>query len=163
MSLLWKPFFFCIKKQPFQKKRLFERYWYWFEACSSSPTLSDMLSVILRSMQSLSPVDWASAKRSLVIAFNARLDNWGASPVAPVGQKTQGRHVWRLLSPSVSQRKLRWWLLLLAWYLPDSFSRLSFLLCFSSFLLFFFAASCLSQLRCFLNTFFCLSNRQNSI
>lgn len=41
-----------------------------------APTLSDMLSVILRSMQSLGPVDCASANRSLVIAFMTRLVNW---------------------------------------------------------------------------------------
>lgn len=48
------------------------------------------------------------------------------------------------------------------WYVPDSCSRFSFLLCFSSFLLLFFAASCLSQLRCFLNTFFCGLHRKET-
>lgn len=38
-------------------------------------TLSDMQSVMLRSTQSLSPVDRASAKRSLVMAFMTRLVN----------------------------------------------------------------------------------------
>ncbi|TNN46691.1 hypothetical protein EYF80_043099 [Liparis tanakae] len=38
-----------------------------------APTLSDMRSVMLRSTQSLRPVDRASAKRSLAIAFMTRL------------------------------------------------------------------------------------------
>lgn len=50
-------------------------------------TLSDMQSVILRSTHSLSPVHWASAKRSFVIAFMTRLVNWALSAPAPVWQK----------------------------------------------------------------------------
>lgn len=129
-----------------------------------APTLSDMLSVILRSTQSLGPVDWASANRSLVIAFMTRLVNWGLHPLASVRQKHRKdtcpaykssgvKYKW--LRPSISLQKHHQCLTLFTWYLPDSSSRLSLLLCFSSFLLLFFAASCLSQLRCFLITFLC--------
>lgn len=48
----------------------------WGVLVHQTPTLSDMLSVMLRSMQSLGPVDCASANRSLVIAFMTRLVNW---------------------------------------------------------------------------------------
>ncbi len=66
-------------------------------------TLSDMLSVILRSTHSLSPVDWASAKRSLVIAFMTRLVNSGLLVPAPVWEKHR-KDV--LLSPSAFLQNL---------------------------------------------------------
>lgn len=50
-------------------------------------TLSDIRSVILRSTQSLSPVLWASARRSLVIAFQTRLLSWGLSVFDSTGNK----------------------------------------------------------------------------
>lgn len=49
-------------------------------------TLSDMLSVMLRSTQSLGPEIRASAKRSLVIAFKTRLVN----PLVPRCRETRG-------------------------------------------------------------------------
>lgn len=51
------------------------------------PTLSDIRSVILRSTQSLSPVLWASARRSLVIAFQTRLLSRGSSVLDSTGKK----------------------------------------------------------------------------
>lgn len=50
-------------------------------------TLSVMLSVMLRSTQSLGPEMRASAKRSLVIAFKARLVNSRCDPSVPECQR----------------------------------------------------------------------------
>lgn len=126
----------------------------WVQLCGASfgkgreaSTLSDMLSVMLRSRQSLGPEIRASAKRSLVIAFRTRLVNLQSKPSVPdcEGKK----RLMSLLKP------LTLCITLHLLDLPNYCSRLSFFLCFSSFLLLFFAFSCFSQLRCFLITFLC--------
>lgn len=71
----------------FLNERRFFVSWKRCKVFHCPPTLSDMQSVILRSTQSLSPVDRASARRSLVIAFMTRLVNW-RSVLAPECQRT---------------------------------------------------------------------------
>lgn len=144
----------------FLNERRFFVSWKRCKVFHCPPTLSDMQSVILRSTQSLSPVDRASARRSLVIAFMTRLVNW-RSVLAPECQRTHRKGTDAVMSPAGDFQFLL--KLLFVFSLPDSSSRFIFLLSFSSFLLLFFAATCFSQCRCFLRTFLCSLNRQITV